>query len=97
MEKKQSIFLRRGLICQLCQRISQKAALVKMISEKIFQWDDIYPTRADFETDIMKGELTVGVDEKSGKLVCIYVINSQHIVCSEMVFFISSSFSKESS
>ena len=68
------------------------SSIVKMISEKIFQWDDIYPTRADFETDIMKGELTVGFDEKSGKLVCIYVINSQHIVCSEMVFFISSSF-----
>lgn len=73
------------------------SSIVKMISEKIFQWDDIYPIRADFETDIMKEKLTVGVDEKSGKLVCIYVINSQPIVCSEMVFFISSSFSKESS
>ena len=73
------------------------SSIVKMISGKKYQWDDIYLTRADFETDIMKGELTVGFDEKSGKLVCIYVINSQHILCSEMVFFISSSFSKESS
>lgn len=40
------------------------SSIVKMISEKIFQWDNIYPTRADFETDIMKEKLTVGVDEK---------------------------------
>lgn len=52
------------------------ASIEKMISEKIFQWDDIYPTRADFEADIKKGEVTVGVDEKSGKLMSIYVINS---------------------
>ena len=43
-----------------------------MISEKIFQWDDIYPIRADFETDIMKGELTVGFDGKKRK-TCLHL------------------------
>lgn len=54
------------------------ASISKMISEEIYQWDEIYPTRQDFEEDIKKQELSVGVEKVSGKICCIYVINSEY-------------------
>lgn len=54
------------------------ASRIKMISENIFQWDEIYPTREDFEEDIKRGELTSVVHEESGKIAAIYVINSEY-------------------
>lgn len=53
-----------------------EASIKKMISQKIFQWDEIYPCRFDLEEDIKLGEMNVALDSESGKIVAIYVINS---------------------
>lgn len=52
-----------------------QASIEKMISEGIFQWDEIYPCRSDFEEDIRQGTLSVGIDEVTGKIASIYVLN----------------------
>lgn len=49
-------------------------SITKMISQGIFQWDEIYPCRSDFENDITKGELSLGII--NGKICCIYVLNT---------------------
>ena len=48
-------------------------AIDTMICNKIFQWDEIYPTEQDFREDIAKGQLYVGVAE--GRIAVVYVIN----------------------
>ncbi|MBD5427537.1 MAG: hypothetical protein HDR38_08340 [Treponema sp.] len=39
------------------------SAIDTMIRNKIFQWDEIYPTEQDFREDIAKEQLYVGVAE----------------------------------
>lgn len=47
--------------------------------EGICQWDDIYPTKDNFRTDIMKQELHVGIAD--GKIAVVYTLNK---VCHEL-------------
>lgn len=55
-----------------------------MIDQKIFQWDEIYPTYADFELDIKNGEAFVAEIaenqndfENCKKIAAVYVLNKQ--------------------
>lgn len=50
-------------------------AIKEMNKHGIKQWDDLYPIREDFEDDIKKGQLFVGLVE--GKIAVIYTLNSE--------------------
>lgn len=53
-----------------------KAAIIHMKEQKILQWDDKYPTKEDFNKDIQKKELYVGV--KEGKIAVVYALNQEY-------------------
>ncbi len=55
--------------------LAQQAA-GRMARLGIDQWDELYPVREDFEQDIRRGELTVGM--AGDELVVIYVINREY-------------------
>ena len=55
-------------ICDLVSR-----AIENMTENGIYQWDEIYPARVDFETDIANDQLYVG--KSGGKIAVIFVIN----------------------
>lgn len=50
-------------------------ARAHMISQGIDQWDDLYPLREDFEQDILRGQLTVGM--LGDEIAVIYTINRE--------------------
>ena len=52
-----------------------KNAVEKMITNHIFQWDEIYPTRQDFEEDIRLEQMYLMTDQ--GKILSVFVINQQ--------------------
>lgn len=56
-----------GICCMV------RDAIVEMKSHHIFQWDEIYPARADFLKDIHRGELWVGTTY--GDLCVVYTVN----------------------
>lgn len=52
-----------------------KAAVDTMTEQNIFQWDDLYPAREDFENDIHKRQLYIGLAEET--IAVIYVLNQE--------------------
>ncbi|MDE6349410.1 MAG: GNAT family N-acetyltransferase [Treponemataceae bacterium] len=59
-------------------------AVSVMIRQKIFQWDEIYPTYGDFERDIKNGEAFVveAAENQHGfegrrKIAAVYVLNRE--------------------
>ncbi len=76
MTKKMNIVYRLGTkqdidaICLLIQH-----AINEMESHGIYQWDDIYPERKDFEEDIEKQTLYLAYLDKN--LVAMYVISDE--------------------
>jgi len=52
-----------------------KAAIVQMEADGIYQWDDIYPTKEDFITDIENESLYLAMDGVN--LAAIYVISKE--------------------
>ena len=50
-------------------------AIKEMETNGIYQWDDLYPTREDFEEDIKKKALYISL--KENKLAAVYVINGE--------------------
>lgn len=50
-------------------------AVVRMVSQKIDQWDELYPIREDFEQDINRGQLIVGMLGR--EIAVIYTINRE--------------------
>lgn len=50
-------------------------AVQTMIRNKIYQWDEIYPAREDFEEDICRRQLYAGVMD--GRIAVIYVLNKE--------------------
>ncbi len=60
-------------IDDICKLI--KAAICSMEKQGIFQWDDIYPTREDFLTDIQKQQLYVGVLDDD--IAVVYTVNEE--------------------
>ena len=47
----------------------------QMIRQGIFQWDDLYPTKEDFQKDIDNHQLYVGLDQDH--IVVIYALNQE--------------------
>lgn len=50
-------------------------AIQEMEKHGIYQWDELYPTAADFENDIRKGNLYVA--EENEKIIALYVISGE--------------------
>lgn len=57
-------------ICALVGRVVRH-----MLEQQIFQWDELYPLREDFQEDIEKGQLYMGL--MNGRLAVIYVLNQE--------------------
>lgn len=57
----------------ICELI--KLAIEEMERHGIYQWDDVYPARADFEEDIDKNSLFLAYSED--KLAALYVISGE--------------------
>lgn len=53
-----------------------KDAIAEMEKHSIYQWDEIYPTRTDFEDDIDNNNLHVVFNED--RLVAFYVISGEY-------------------
>lgn len=71
------IVYRKGTVDDLdaiCDLVSR--AIKNMIQNHIYQWDELYPTREDFQADIEKGELTVG--QADGEIAVIYTLNQEY-------------------
>ena len=60
-------------IDEICKLI--KAAICSMDEQGIFQWDDIYPEKADFLTDIQRQQLYVGVLDD--EIAVVYTVNEE--------------------
>ena len=60
-------------IDEVCKLI--KAAIRSMDEQGILQWDDIYPTKEDFLSDIQKQQLYVGVLEDD--IAVVYTVNEE--------------------
>lgn len=52
-----------------------KCAIAEMNTNKIPQWDELYPTGEDFEQDIIKEELFVGQIEE--KIAVLFALNQE--------------------
>lgn len=52
-------------------------AVIEMEKRGIYQWDEIYPTRSDFENDIRDHTLYTVNDEEDHDLIAIYVISKE--------------------
>ena len=50
-------------------------AVKQMEHDKIYQWDNIYPTKEDFYNDIQKKELYVGIINK--RIAVVYALNKE--------------------
>lgn len=46
-----------------------------MVSQNILQWDEIYPTKEDFRTDINKHQLYVGLI--GGQIAVVFALNQE--------------------
>ena len=58
---------------EICRLVNN--AVNKMIENNIFQWDEIYPTEADFKEDIERKQLYVGIVDE--KIAVTYTINQE--------------------
>ena len=58
---------------EICDLV--KNAIVNMERNNIFQWDNIYPTKEDFLSDIKKRQLFVGLLNE--EISVLYVINKE--------------------
>ena len=68
-------------IDKICSLIAN--AVNKMESQQIFQWDNLYPTKADFIADIQKQQLFIGMTNND--ISVIYTLNRIAIKNIEMV------------
>ena len=57
----------------ICLLVSE--AITEMEKHGIYQWDELYPTRTDFEEDIRKNNLYVVLTE--GAFIAFYVISGE--------------------
>ena len=55
-------------ICSLVE-----SAVRKMEIQQIFQWDNLYPTKADFLDDVQKQQLFIGMSNND--ISVVYVLN----------------------
>lgn len=59
-------------IDRICDMI--KSAIKEMEKNNIFQWDEIYPTKEDFLSDIERDQLFVGCE--GGDICAVYAVNT---------------------
>lgn len=59
-------------VCEVVRRAAER-----MRQQGIFQWDEAYPTREDFLTDIRKRQLFVGV--AGGDVAVVYAVNRDSV------------------
>lgn len=52
-----------------------RQAVKEMVSQGIDQWDELYPKREDFEQDIQRGHMSLGI--LGGEIAVIYTINRE--------------------
>lgn len=72
METKMEFRLARETdIDSICELVA--SAVVHMREQKIFQWDEIYPTREDFLNDLQENALSVGVID--GEIAVTFTVN----------------------
>lgn len=57
-------------ICALVRR-----AVRHMLEQQIYQWDELYPLREDFQEDIEQGQLYVGLLD--GGIAVLYTLNQE--------------------
>ncbi|RKM61083.1 GNAT family N-acetyltransferase [Butyrivibrio sp. CB08] len=57
----------------ICELVSD--AIAEMERHEIYQWDELYPARIDFEQDIKDGNLYVVLEDN--KLAAFYVISDE--------------------
>ena len=50
-------------------------AIIRMEEHGIFQWDDCYPMKEDFQEDINKNQLYVG--RIDGRIAVVYALNQE--------------------
>lgn len=50
-------------------------AIKQMESDNIYQWDNIYPAKEDFENDIKANQLYVGI--VNGEIAVVYALNKE--------------------
>lgn len=53
-----------------------KSAIIYLNENKIFQWDEIYPTKTILEEDILKKQMYIGIVNNA--IVSVVVINSEY-------------------
>lgn len=58
---------------EICSMVH--AAIETMERENIFQWDDIYPAKEDFQADIEEEQLYVGL--VNDKIAVVYTLNQK--------------------
>ena len=58
---------------EICKVVEK--AIAEMEKNDIYQWDEVYPTRYDFEEDITNENLFVAYEE--GELAAFYVISKE--------------------
>lgn len=56
---------------EICKMVA--AAILHMREQKIFQWDEIYPTKEDFLEDLQENTLFVG--EIEGEIAVTFTVN----------------------
>ena len=52
-----------------------RTAIDAMEQDNIFQWDDLYPTKEDFQEDVDKSQLYVG--SVNGQIAVVYTLNQK--------------------
>ncbi len=62
-----------------------REAVIEMEKHGIYQWDEIYPARSDFENDIRDHTLYTVNDEEDHDLIALYVISKE---CREILLHI---------
>lgn len=59
---------------EICRMV--RTAVDAMEKNHIFQWDDLYPTKEDFQKDIDEGQLYVGI--MNIQIVVVYTLNQKY-------------------
>ena len=58
---------------EICNIIHNAVGVMEQ--QHIFQWDDLYPTKEDFQEDCDKGQLYVGLVD--GQIAVVYTLNQE--------------------
>ena len=72
-----NLIYRKGMLEDLNEiELLVKNAITHMCSQKIEQWDEIYPARCDYEQDIKRNQLFLGLLGK--EIAVVYTLNKEY-------------------